>query len=159
MRIASLDDSWLYKPALAAVAVTTHHNLGVLSFLCEVDVRFSLVKRSLVDNGVDEVAWIHHVTHLNLGCHSLHVVENASPQALGDVHARCCRALLALELIGSAEGSSGNSLRIGTGVNKDEVLTTSLTHEAWIRDVLVNIHASLFPQRLEGCSATGEVDS
>ena len=42
---------------------------------------------------------------------------------------------------------------------EDEVLTTSLTYETGIGNILVEIAAGLLPQTLERCCATSEVDT
>ena len=87
MRVGSLDHGGLDEPTLRLVARATHHNLCVGGLLGVVDVRLTLVERSLVDDGIHEVCGVADIAHLHLSTHLLHVLEHIGPQALRDVHA------------------------------------------------------------------------
>ena len=85
------------------------------------------------------------------------LVADRGPHALGRVHARGRRALLALILEGAAQDRGRDRLGVRGRVRDDEVLAACLADDARIAPVVGDVRADRLPHGLEDRGRAGEV--
>ena len=84
-------------------------------------------------------------------------IFNLGPDALGDVHSRKGRALLALIFESSACNCGSEGVEVGGCVGDEEVFSACFADDARIGFVFVYIVSNGFPHGLEDFCASGEV--
>src|SRR5512133_1019955 len=157
-RVLRLDNGRLDEEALAVVGAAAGDHLSVV--LARVLDRFLLpCERVLVDHGAHEVREVADVAHLDRRALLDEPLAQLGPEVRGCVHARGCRALLALVLERAAQDRCGDRLDVRARMGDDEVLATGLADDAWVIAVAVDVLADGLPDRVEDLGRAGEVDA
>lgn len=147
--------------ALGTVVLAADQQLELRVVLGLIDDLAELVETALVDDGADEVGVVLGVANLQLLGLGDQTSLDAAPQRGREVCARGGRALLALVLEGTADGVDDGVFDVGRGVDKMEVLATSLTDDARVALVaaLSDTVGNLAVQTAEDGGGTSEVES
>lgn len=102
-RVRSLVNRWMGKVAILLGSFASCNEFKFWTIFCVLYYLVELVKRSLVNDRIDKVIELLHVTDLELGKLLLEVLLGLWPGGFRDIYSRACGALLALVFKSSAD--------------------------------------------------------
>lgn len=157
--VLGLDDGRLDVVTGRVVTLTADQNLAAL-VLGLLDQTHDLVEGVLGNDGADEMLELVHGAHANApGSANQLLLQATLPERLGDIQAGKSTALLALVFKGSTDALRHHHIGVGRLVDHVEVLATSLTNNAGVAAVLVEVRRDLLPQRTEDVGRAREVQA
>ncbi len=151
-----LQDGRVDEPALGVVGVAADDDDALGPGLGE---RLRVLGVLLtIDHGADVGLGFGRVAHDDAVGQLDEPFAQCRPQAPGRIETRGCRALLALELVGTAHAGDGEGVEVRRGVGEDEVLPAGLADNAGIVAIGADVLPDSAPDVLEGAGRAGEVN-
>ena len=132
-------------------------HLGLGRGLDQLQVPHGVVEGLLVDDGVEEVAEVAHIAHVNLAQQLLQAGLQRGPLGGGDIDPGAGGALLALVLEPGPHDGGGGLVHVPRGVHEDEVLAAGLAHDAGVAAVALQVAADGLPHAVEDAGGAREV--
>ena len=123
------------------------------------EVSVDLIPRPFVDNSCDEIAKVFRRPHLQLANLGDQFFFDDWPQALGQIGAGCCAALLPLILESTSYKSGDDFIHTSRWVSQNEILTARFPNNARVAFVLRDVLTNGCPQMTENTCRTREVQS
>jgi len=129
LRIGSENNRWLNKIADRLISFASEDDFRVGRTFRIFDIRHNIVERSLVDNGVHEIAEVLGIAHFNFFQHIAHFFANLLPERAWNICTRTCRTFLSLIFECATHDSRRNFERWRRRMYKNKVFPTCFTHD------------------------------